>query len=202
MAIRLLQTGIIANYETTASNTFYAGDGLILDTSNANAVRVAAASNNAVTQELFAGFATSDHNTTGNTIIQADPVGSSTVSADGSTFTSYANGWYVGAARRIGDYQNESVNVVTNLTDSSPTPRRGVGCVKQDGSQFLTDRFVTLTTTTAGTDLFITCAAAEAAADLGKLNDDSTNNGDVVARIDEHDSDAGLLFVTVNYHRV
>jgi hypothetical protein len=193
MAIRLLQSAVVANYEVTAANKFHAGDGLMLDTVNLNNTVTLSAT--ASTAALFAGFALGDHNTTSNTLIQNDPVGSTILSPDGSTFTSYALGFYVGAARRIGDWQDEDVAVVANLTDTSPLPRRGVGCLRQNGSQFITDRYTVGTAITTATALYV---VASATLDTGgKLTDTSASNGVILARCDQFDSVAGLVYATI-----
>lgn len=193
MAIRVLQSSIVANYEVTASSKFHAGDGLGLDTTNGN--YTVALNGSAMTYALWAGLSLADHNVTGNTFIQNDPVGSSVVSADGSTFTSYANGFYVGTKRAIGDFQDETASVVANLTDTGPTPKRGVGCLKADGSQFVTDRYTVGTSITVGTPLFV---KASATLDTGgKLIDTAANNGVSVARADYYDATAGLVFGTL-----
>ena len=193
MAIRVLQSSVVANYEVTASAKFHAGDGLLLDTTNLNFTVGLSATQ--TTASNFAGFALADHNVTGNTFIQNDPVGSSVVSADGSTFTSYANGFFVGVKRAIGDFQDETASVVTNLTDTSPTPRRGVGCLRAHGSQFVTDRYTVNSAITAATPLYV---VASATLDTGgKLTDNSSGNGVVLARGDYLDSTAGLLFATI-----
>lgn len=197
MAIKLIQSSVVANFEVTASNKFHAGDGLVLDTTNQGlTVKLPAASNGLVTAPLFAGFALGDHYSTGNTFAQADPVGSTVVSADGSTFTSYANGFFVGAKRAIGDFQDETNAVVTNLTDTTPTSRRGIGTVRAPGSQFISDRYVTDASMTAGDSLYVVCATGETT-NLGLLTRTSTNNGTALARCDQIDSTAGLLYVTI-----
>lgn len=199
MAIRLLQSAIVENYDVSPDQKFYQGQALIFDTSsptNATGVSPVKKCNAIVTATTlggFVGWSTTDHNTTGNTIIQNDPVGSTIISANGNTFTSYANGFYVGAARRIGEFQDETVAVVTNLTDVSPsgnaTPLRGVGCVRQHGSQFVTDQFNANITGTLGNRLYVGSDAL--------LTDTDPGSGYVLARVDYYDSTAGLLYATI-----
>jgi hypothetical protein len=191
MAIRLLQSSVIANYEVTAANTFRAGQGLIRDTANANAVRLPGTDE--VTVYNFAGLSLADHLTTGNTMIQNDPVGSAVVSADGSTFTSYANGFFVGAKRAIGDFQDETASVVTNLTDTAPTPHRGVGCARQQGTQFVTDQFDTAGTYAANT----ACYIGDADASNEGLITSANSGGTQLVSVDNFDATAGLLFGTI-----
>ena len=193
MAIKVLQSSVIANYDVTASGKFHAGDGLII-TAGSNAVAGLSATQS--TASNFAGFALADHNTTSNTFIQPDPVGSSVVSPDGATFTSYANGFFVGVKRAIGDFQDETAAVVSNLTDTGPTPKRGVGCLKAGGSQFISDRYAAAAVISSPTPLYI---VASATIDTGGLlTHDSTTNGVILARSDYFDSTAGLVFATIN----
>lgn len=194
MAVKVLQSSVVANYEVTASNTFHAGWGLILDTTNSN-FTVRGPSTDEVTVWNFAGVALGDHLTTGNTFIQNDPVGSSVVSADGLTFTSYANGFFVGTKRAIGDYQDETAAVVTNLTDTSPTPHRGIGCLRAPGSQFVTDMYVTSGTYTPGAFCYVGDTDS-ATADEGKATS-ANSGGDKLYRADYLDSTAGLLYLTI-----
>jgi hypothetical protein len=191
MAIRVLQSSIVANYDVSASGKFHAGDGLIINTSDGTVSLSATQS----TISNFGGLALGDHNTTGNTMIQNDPVGSSAVSPDGATFTSYANGFYVGAKRAIGDWQDETVNTVTNLTESTPNSRRGMGCLRAAGSQFVTDRVTVSSAITYATPLYV---VANATIDTGgKLTDSSSSNGVILMRADSYDSTAGLVFGTI-----
>jgi len=192
MAIRLLQSSVIANYEVTAANTFHAGDGLIFDSAVVQGVKKPVTSTN-VTTATFAGLALGDHLTTSNTFIQNDPVGSSVVSADGSTFTSYANGFFVGVKRAIGDWQDETASVVSNLTDTGPTPHRGIGVARQHGTQFITDRIKTGQTWTAGT----TWGISDASTTEGLLDALVADGGGVIGHTDYYDSTAGLLFGTI-----
>jgi hypothetical protein len=191
MAIRVLQSSVIANYDVSASAKFHAGDGLVVSTTDGT-VKLP---NSAVTYAIWAGFALGDHNTTSNTMIQNDPVGSTVVSADGSTFTSYATGFYTGAKRAIGDWQDETVNVVTNLTDSTPASRRGMGVLRAEGSQFVSDRVTVGSAITYGTPLF--CVTSATIDTGGKLTDTASTNGVSVARADSYDSTAALVYATV-----
>ena len=204
MALRLLQNSIVANYDVSPNAKFYSGDALTFDVSSPagstglQPVQQIGGPDSAPALSLssFAGFSTSDHNITGNTIIQNDPVGSTIVSANGSLFTSYANGFYVGAARRIGDFQDESVTVVTNLTDVSATgnasPVRGVGVVRAHGSQIVTDRYdtaVAASSYTNGATLYLLAGSPLL----------STNSASALipARVDYFDTTAGILYYTI-----
>ena len=97
------------------------------------------------------GLAADDCATTSNTFIQNDPVGSTFLVGTG--FSSYANGWYVGVKRALGDYQNEAINSPANLTaaaNSAGLTQRGVGVYLAPG-QFVTDQVNLTFTTSSGT---------------------------------------------------
>jgi hypothetical protein len=212
MAIRALNSVIVANYNTAASASWQAGaclmigsDGLVL-----KADRSVAAFDTLVEQTgKFVGFSSDDTARTGNTMILADPVGSNYIDGSG-VFQSNNNGFYVGSKRAIGDFQSEIVNGVTNLSAQSSGfegPRRGVGVYNTPGAQFVTDQYVEDLTTTVSADggTYVTFAPGDllvpgAAANAGKLVklDASAygTDGIVVGRVDSFDSAAGLLYFT------
>ena len=212
MAIRALNSVVVANYNTAASASWQAGtclmigsDGLVL-----KADRGAAAFDSLVEQTgKFVGFSTDDTARTGNTLILADPVGSSYVDTSG-VMQANNNGFYTVSKRAIGDFQAENVNNVTNPTAGSSGyegPRRGVGVYNTPGGQFVTDQYADVITATVSTD--DTTAASFAPGDLlcpgatanaGKLVklDPAAygTDGIVVGRVDSFDSAAGLLYFT------
>jgi hypothetical protein len=212
MAIRALNSVIVANYNTAASASWQAGaclmigsDGLVLLANRASS------SFNTLVQQTgkFVGFSSDDTARTGNTMILADPVGSNYIDGSG-VFQSNNNGFYVGAKRAIGDFQSEIVNGVTNLsaqTSGYEGPRRGVGVYNTPGGQFVTDQYVEDLTTTVSADggTYATFAPGDllvpgASANAGKLVKlDSAaygTDGIVVGRVDSFDAAAGLLYFT------
>ncbi len=211
MAIRALNTAIVANYPTASNASFLAGDALMIGTDG----NVSAAYRNVSTFDTvaeqrgrFVGFSADDTARTGNTMILADPVGSSYTDASGN-FVANNNGFYVVSKRAIGDFLAENVNGVTNPTAGSSGyegPRRGVGVFNSPGGQFVTDRWsgVASTSLTAdgGTwvpaigDLLTIAAASGSAGKLVQLDPGATTDGIVVGRVDSYDSAAGLLYFT------
>lgn len=211
MAIRALNTAIVANYPTASTASFLAGDALMIGTDG----NVSAAYRNVSTFDTvaeqrgrFVGFSADDTARTGNTMILADPVGSSYTDSSGN-FVANNNGFYVVSKRAIGDFLAENVNGVTNPTAGSSGyegPRRGVGVFNSPGGQFVTDRWsgVASTSLTAdgGTwnpaigDLLTIAAAAGSAGKLVQLDPAATGDGIVVGRVDSYDSAAGLLYFT------
>lgn len=77
-------------------------------------------------------------------MINNDPAGSNFV--NGSAFQSYAAGFYLGPKRAIGDFKDESISVITNLTQQIPVyDGRPVTVYTTPSTQFVTDRFALLT---------------------------------------------------------
>jgi len=206
MAIRALNSVIVANYETAANASWHAGACLARDTSNVGRVVLADRASGAIAGG-FVGFSADDTARTDNTMILADPVGSNYIDGSG-VFQSNNNGFYVAAKRAIGDFQAENVNGVTNLSAQSSGyegPRRGVGVFNTPGGQFVTDQFTTAATSAASTDgatatyapgAYLTVAVD----DSGKLVELANKaHGPVVGIVDKYDSAAGLLYFTQAY---
>jgi len=206
MAIRALNSVIVANYDTAANASWHAGACLARDTSNVGRVVLADRASGAIVGG-FVGFSADDTARTDNTMILADPVGSNYIDGSG-VFQSNNNGFYVAAKRAIGDFQAENVNGVTNLSAQSSGyegPRRGVGVFNTPGGQFVTDQFTTAATSAAGTDgstatyapgAYLTVAVD----DSGKMVELANKaHGPVVGIVDKYDSAAGLLYFTQAY---
>ena len=213
MAIRALNSVIVANYNTAASASWQAGACLMI---NASGLVQKADRNDTLFDTLveqtgrFVGFSSDDTARTGNTMILADPVGSNYIDGSG-VFQSNNNGFYVGAKRAIGDFQSEIVNGVTNLsaqTSGYEGPRRGVGVYNTPGAQFVTDQYVEDLTTTVSADggtyvtfapgdLLVPGAGTANAGKLVKLDASAYGtDGIVVGRVDSFDAAAGLLYFT------
>jgi hypothetical protein len=156
----------------------------------------------------FVGFSADDTARTGNTIILADPVGSSYTDASGN-FVANNNGFYVVSKRAIGDFLAENVNGVTNPTAGSSGyegPRRGVGVFNTPGGQFVTDRWSGTASTTVSSDggtwtpaigdLLTIAAASGSAGKLVQLDPGALTDGIIVGRVDSYDSAAGLIYFT------
>ncbi len=208
MAIRALNSLVVANYDTASTASWLAGAALVRDYSNAG--RVVIGTRTALGSSTgFVGFSADDTARTGNTMILADPVGSSYVDSSG-VLQANNNGFYVVSKRAIGDFLAENVNGVTNPTAGSSGyegPRRGVGVFNSPGAQFITDRFsLTAASSAAQTDggsawspapgdLMTIAAASGNAGKLVKLGTPGTD-GLIVGRVDSYDSAAGLLYFT------
>jgi hypothetical protein len=208
MAIRALNSVIVANYDTLATASWQAGACLAINSSTGN-VQLATRVSGADTANFatFVGFSSDDTARSGNTMILADPVGSNYIDGSG-VFQSNNNGFYVAAKRAIGDFQSEIVNGVTNLSAQSSGyegPRRGVGVYNTPGGQFVTDQFSLVTSSGANADSGGTWTPAPGDActfaidNSGKLVKLGTigTDGPMVARVDKYDSAAGLLYITM-----
>jgi hypothetical protein len=212
MAIKALNSAIVANYPTASSASFLAGDALMIvpSTGFVSAAFRSAIGFSTLPQQMgrFVGFSADDTARTGNTMILADPVGSSYTDSSG-VLQANNNGFYVVSKRAIGDFLAENVNGVTNPTAGSSGyegPRRGVGVFNTPGGQFITDRFASLASTTVTADdsaaytfipgdLLTVAASSANAGKLVKLDDRGTD-GPIVGRVDSYDSASGLLYFT------
>ena len=206
MAIRALNSVIVANYDTAANASWHAGACLARDTSNVGRVVLADRASGAIAGG-FVGFSADDTARTDNTMILADPVGSNYIDGSG-VFQSNNNGFYVAAKRAIGDFQAENVNGVTNLSAQSSGyegPRRGVGVFNTPGGQFVTDQFTTAATSGVSADASTATYApgaylTVAVDDSGKMVELANKaHGPVVGIVDKYDSAAGLLYFTQAY---
>jgi hypothetical protein len=212
MAIKALNSAIVANYPTAASASFLAGDALMIvpSTGFVSAAFRSAIGFSTLVQQMgrFVGFSADDTARTGNTMILADPVGSSYTDSSG-VLQANNNGFYVVSKRAIGDFLAENVNGVTNPTAGSSGyegPRRGVGVFNTPGGQFVTDRYAAIASTdntqdggVAYTllpgDLLTVAGSSANAGKLVKLDDRGTD-GPIVGRVDSLDSASGLLYFT------
>ena len=211
MAIRALNSVIVANYNCAATASWQSGACLML---NASGLVEKADRGNAIFDSLveqtgrFVGFSSDDTARTGNTMILADPVGSNYIDGNGA-FQTNNNGFYVASKRAIGDFQSEIVNGVTNLsaqTSGYEGPRRGVGVFNTPGGQFVTDRYAAIASTNVNFDgaaaytllpgdLLTVAGSLAQAGKLVKLDDRGTD-GPIVGRVDSLDSASGLLYFT------
>jgi hypothetical protein len=212
MAIRALNTAIVANYPTASTASFYAGDALMIGADgNVSAAYRSLGTFDSLGEQLgrFVGFSADDTARTSNTMILADPVGSSYTDATGA-FVANNNGFYLVSKRAIGDFLAENVNGVTNPTAGSSGyegPRRGVGVFNTPGAQFITDRWAGTASSTVSTDggtwtpaigdLLTIAAASGSAGKLVQLDPAAVQvDGIAVGRVDAYDSATGLLYFT------
>ena len=177
MALRTLQSIVATNYNNLTSDPVLAGDIVAFNTGS----QYAAGVNPGLVARACRGYNTSGSTNTASTapvgvflraqivgvcaddalgvnpagetpfMINNDPAGSNFV--NGSIFQSYTAGFYVGAKRAIGDYKDESISIVANLTQGVPIyDQRGVSVYTSPSTQFVTDRFVLATANAASAD--------------------------------------------------
>ena len=160
MALRALNSVVAANYNKEATDPVLAGDILMFSTDTTlgttvnpscvvRAYRSASSGGTVFSRGYFIGVCADDGlgtNPAGEypTMINNDPAGSNFV--NGSVFQSYTAGFYVGVKRAIGDFKDETIEFVSNLSNvtSSGLPtyaQRGVSVYSTPSSQFVTDRF-------------------------------------------------------------
>ena len=222
MAIRALNSVVVANYETSATASWSSGAVLCRTTTGnqaALAARVVLANGSIGCTGGVIGFSADDTARTGNTMILADPVGASFVDANG-VLQANNNGFYVVSKRAIGDFQAENVNGLTNPTAGSSGyegPRRGVGVFNTPSGQFITDMFLTGTGSSTSTGIAdggtatyvpgtLLTVANNGSGKLVELNGAPAGpfgNGagtacslPIVGVVDRYDSAAGLLYFT------
>ena len=147
MAIRALNSVVVANYNTASNASWQAGAALAINSTTGLAQLATRASGaDTLNFATFLGFSADDTARTGNTMILADPVGSSYVDTSG-VMQANNNGFYVVSKRAIGDFLAENVNGVTNPTAGSSGyegPRRGVGVFNTPVDTLLTVQLITL----------------------------------------------------------
>lgn len=222
MALRALNSVVAANYNKLTTDPILAGDvvwvlpGISDTTQNPPLVSRAYRSATYTTtgRAFYIGVAADDAlgtNPNGETptMINNDAVGSNFV--NGTAFQSYTTGFYVGSKRAIGDFKDESISTVTNLTAGVPTyAQRGIAVYTTPGSQFVTDRYRTTTTSSTTADAgaaavfapgtLLTVSSATSGAEMGKVVEMLIANiahGPVIGRVDFYDSSAGLLYWTL-----
>ena len=211
MAIRPLNSIVVANYNTAASASWLSGVVLVRDSATAGNVTLPNGANRANVNFGIVGFSADDTARSGNTMILADPVGANFTDASGN-FVANNTGYYVVSKRAVADFLAENVNNVTNPTAGTTGfegPRRGVGVYSTPSGQFITDMFVVGSGSSAsaaaadgGTATYLpvallTVSAAGSGASQGKMVElVNTAWGPVVAVVDRYDSAAGLLYFT------
>ena len=171
MALRTLQAVVANNFYNLTADPVLAGDivafninataggALVNPACVARAARINSASGSAVsytsdppgvvTRGQIVGVCGDDAlgiNPSGETpfMINNDPAGSNFV--NGNVFQTYTAGFYVGPKRAIGDFKDESIAIVSNLTQQIPIyDGRPVTVYTTPSTQFVTDRFANLT---------------------------------------------------------
>lgn len=144
MAIYPQHSTTIINKDVLTASTFKAGMALIV---NSNGRAIKADSQQLVftsVQEKYArflGFAASDHDLSGNTLILPDVVGSSYVDLN-YRYIDNQNLEYSVPKRGLLDLQDTAISNFYNASDSNIVSRRGIGVFNTPGDYFITDQFI------------------------------------------------------------
>jgi hypothetical protein len=144
MAIYPYFSTTIINKDVLINSSFKAGMALVLD-NNGRAIKADSQlllfDSAAQKYGKFLGFATSDHDISGNTIIVPDVIGSNYLDSN-LNFVKTENTEYSIPKRSLLDYQDSAISSFYNNTDLNPTAKRGVGVYNTPGDYFVTDQFV------------------------------------------------------------
>jgi hypothetical protein len=144
MAIFPYHSTTIINKDVLTASSFKAGMALIID-SNGRAVK--ADSQQLISTSVqekyarFLGFAASDHDLSGNTLIVPDVIGSSYLDIN-NRFINNQNLEYSVPKRALMDLQDTAVSNFYNLSDPNVVSKRGIGVYNTPGDIFITDQFV------------------------------------------------------------
>lgn len=213
MAIYPYFSTTIINKDVLTNSSFKAGMALVLD-SNGRAIKADSQLLvfDSISQKYgkFLGFAASDHDISGNTIIIPDVVGSNYLDAN-YNFIKNENTEYSVAKRAILDHQDSAVSNFYNASDPNILSKRGIGVYNTPGDYFVTDQFVRVLHGDYGVDSttlvdlnpgdLLTFGGGINAGKLVKVNVNSFGPDIiVVGQVNKYVPATGLLYFTqVNY---
>jgi hypothetical protein len=213
MAIYPYFSTTIINKDVLTNSSFKAGMALVM---NSNGIAIKADSQSLVFDSVyqkygrFLGFAASDHDISGNTIIIPDVIGSNYIDSN-FNFIKSENTEYSVPKRSLLDYQDSAVSNFYNNTDLNQISKRGIGVYNTPGDYFVTDQFNPVlhgdygvdstTTTTLNPGDLLTFGGGINAGKLVKVNINSFGPEIIiVGQVFKHLPSAGLLyFRQVNY---
>ena len=215
MAIFPFSNAYVINKDAVVGSSFKAGMVLMINSDG----KVVAADpqlflykNIEQLQFLVVGFAAGDSNTTGNTIIVPDYIGSNYLDSN-SNFVSISDREYVSVRRQLLDYADETVNDYYNI-NYSPTPKRtGIGVYSMSGDSFATDQFVPVLHGDFGIDSiftqvvrpgdFLTIGSGINAGKLVKVNLNSIGKDIlVVGVVEKYDTNTRLLYFKSSFYTI
>ena len=213
MAIYPVQNNYVIDVDAFTSASYFSGMALVRDD---NGRAVVADSQQLVFKNViqksgkFLGFAASDHDISGNTIIRPDVVGSSYLDSSYG-FVQFKENEFLSPKRALADNLDETVSKFYNNTEILSTTRRGVAVYNQPGSIFITDQFKAvlhgdygldgLDTVTLNSGDLLTFGGGINAGKLVKVNTNSFGPDVlVIGIVEKHIPATGLLhFRQVNY---
>ena len=144
MAIYPYYSTTIINKDVLTASSFKAGMALITD-SNGRAIKADSqqliSASNTEKYAKFLGFAASDHDISGNTLIVPDVIGSSYLDTN-NRFVNNQNLEFSVPKRALMDLQDTAISNFYNASDPNIISRRGIGIYNTPGDIFLTDQFL------------------------------------------------------------
>lgn len=157
------------------------------------------------------GYAASDHDAFGNTIIVPDVIGSSYLD-ENRNFVRFENNEVKTVKRALPDLQDPNYNI-TNSTDRNVVPKRGIGVYNQPGEIYITDQFVRVLHGDFGQDFtdtidfnpgdLLTIGSGVNAGKLVKVNVSSIGTDIIVVGVvEKYVSTSGLLHFSDVYYSV
>jgi hypothetical protein len=207
MAIYPYFSTTIINKDVLINSSFKAGMALVLD-NNGRAIKADSQlllfDSAAQKYGKFLGFATSDHDISGNTIIIPDVIGSNYLDSN-LNFVTNENTEYSVAKRSLLDYQDSAVSNFYNASDLNTISKRGIGVYNTPGDYFVTDQFNPVlhgdygldssTTTTLNPGDLLTFGGGINAGKLVKVNINSFGpDVIVIGKVYKHLPNSGLLY--------
>jgi len=211
MAIFPYHSTTIINKDVLTASTFKAGMALIMD-SNGRAIKADSQLLTSVSASekyaRFLGFAASDHDISGNTLIVPDVTGSNYLDIN-NRFINNQNLEFSVPKRALLDLQDTAVSNFYNASDPNIISRRGIGVYNTPGDIFLTDQFVPVLHGDYGLDGLdiqtinpgdlLTFGGGVNAGKLVKINVNSFGPDVlVVGVVDRYVSSTGLLYFRQN----
>lgn len=207
MAIFPFSNAYVINKDVSVGSSFKAG--MVLMTNSVGNVvpadsQLLLSKNISEKQLSIIGIAAGDSNTSGNTIIVPDYIGSNYLDSN-SNFVSASDREYVSIKRQLLDYVDETVNEYYNINYSPKPKRRGIGIYSLSGDTFATDQFVPVLHGDYGIDStaiqslnpgdLLTFGGGVNAGKLVKVNVNSLGPEVlVVGIVDRYNSTLGLLY--------
>ncbi len=207
MAIFPFSNAYVINKDAVVDSPFKAGM-VLMTNSSGNVIpadsQLLVSKNLAQKQAAIIGIAAGDSNTTGNTIIVPDYIGTNYLDSN-SNFVSVSDREYLSIRRQLLDYADETVNDYYNINYSPKPKKTGIGIYPLSGDTFATDQFnpvlhgdygldsTVIQTLTPG-DL-LTIGGGINAGKLIKVNPNSIGpEVPIVGVVDRYNSTTGLLY--------
>ncbi len=144
MAIFPVRSNYVIDVDAFTSASYKAGMAIVRDD---NGRAIVADSQQLVFKNIyqksgkFLGFAASDHDVSGNTIIRPDVVGSSYLDSSYG-YVQFKDNEFLSPKRALADNLDETASKFYNNTEILSTTRRGIGVYNQPGEIYITDQFV------------------------------------------------------------